>query len=302
MGGPKKPKAPETKTPFQASGYKIGDQLKSSTTQQNGVTTTQSFVTPQEEQAYKYLQGQLPSLYQKATTPRDFTAETNAYTQNQTDALNRQLEDETRTLKAGLVNSGQVGSSIAVDKLRPLSETYLKSAQEISAGAPLYAQQLAQNEQALNLQPLTAAQEGINKYYGTGTGFNTSGQVTQAIGQNIANQNTQNAMAKYQQEAEMYKADQALKAAQYKAAAEAATLAFASDLKTKKNIKYVETKKGIKFYEFEYKTDEYPELPNGKQYGVIAQEIENIIPDAVIQGEKYKLVDYSKVVEYLEAK
>jgi len=83
------------------------------------------------------------------------------------------------------------------------------------------------------------------------------------------------------------------------AAAQTAAMA-ASDIKTKKNIKYIKTEKGIKFYEFEYKTDQYPELPNGKQYGVIAQEIKNIVPNAVIQGKDYKLVDYSKVYEYLK--
>ena len=63
----------------------------------------------------------------------------------------------------------------------------------------------------------------------------------------------------------------------------------------KENIVKIGEKNGINIYEFDYKTDEYPELPEGKQIGVIAQEVEHI-PNAVIQGDKYKLVDYAVIL------
>jgi len=58
--------------------------------------------------------------------------------------------------------------------------------------------------------------------------------------------------------------------------------------------------KGINIYQFEYLTDKYNELPTGKHVGVMAQEIQNIIPDAVMQGRDYLKVDYNKVIQFLE--
>lgn len=73
----------------------------------------------------------------------------------------------------------------------------------------------------------------------------------------------------------------------------------ASDKNVKKNIKLIGTENGFNIYSFEYKTDEYPELPSGKQVGVIAQEVEEIIPSAVAEvttdSGKYKVVDYLKL-------
>ncbi len=66
-----------------------------------------------------------------------------------------------------------------------------------------------------------------------------------------------------------------------------------SDIRLKKNIRPIGKINGINWYEFEYK--EGYNLPNGKQIGVMAQEIEKIMPEAVIVINGIKHVDYNKL-------
>lgn len=73
-------------------------------------------------------------------------------------------------------------------------------------------------------------------------------------------------------------------------------MALASDRNLKENIELVEEVDGYNIYTFNYK--EGYELPQGKRAGVIAQEIEAINPDAVIeniQNTGFKGVNYSKL-------
>ena len=65
-----------------------------------------------------------------------------------------------------------------------------------------------------------------------------------------------------------------------------------SDINAKKNIKKIGEKNGFNWYEFEYK-DGYGEA--GKHEGVIAQEVEQVRPDAVIEENGIKKVDYKKL-------
>jgi hypothetical protein len=74
--------------------------------------------------------------------------------------------------------------------------------------------------------------------------------------------------------------------------ANAAMLA-ASDINVKENIKPIGEKNGYQWYEFTYK--EGLGLPEGVQTGVIAQEVEKINPDAVVEINGIKHVDYSKL-------
>jgi hypothetical protein len=74
------------------------------------------------------------------------------------------------------------------------------------------------------------------------------------------------------------------------ASAAAPAAIAASDERVKKNIKKIGEKNGFNWYEFEYK-DGYG-LPEGKQEGVIAQEVEKVIPDAVIEINGIKHVNY----------
>jgi len=97
---------------------------------------------------------------------------------------------------------------------------------------------------------------------------------------------------------DVYKTQVAQQAAQQQQqqqqAAQAAQVAMMfSDKNLKKNIKLLKTINGINIYEFEYK-DGY-KLPKGNRIGVMAQEIENIIPEAVIETPIGKAVNYALV-------
>lgn len=67
---------------------------------------------------------------------------------------------------------------------------------------------------------------------------------------------------------------------------------MASDERVKENIKKIGEKNGFNWYEFEYK-DGYG--TPGKHEGVIAQEVEKVNPEAVIEENGIKKVDYSKL-------
>lgn len=73
-----------------------------------------------------------------------------------------------------------------------------------------------------------------------------------------------------------------------------------SDGRTKTIIKAAgELPNGIKLYLFEYKPEFREKWGDGQYIGVIAQEVEKVIPEAVTEGDDgYKVVDYRKVVEF----
>jgi hypothetical protein len=84
----------------------------------------------------------------------------------------------------------------------------------------------------------------------------------------------------------------------YWGAAAGGLLGYLSDIRTKENIKQVGVlPNGLSVYEYEYK-DEFKGITgSGKHYGVMAQEVEKVIPEAVgIHWTGYKSVDYSKVI------
>lgn len=70
-----------------------------------------------------------------------------------------------------------------------------------------------------------------------------------------------------------------------------------SDIRAKENIQLVgQTPAGLGIYEFEYKPEFKAQSGYGRYRGVMAQEVEKIIPEAVaIDTDGYKMVDYSKV-------
>jgi hypothetical protein len=84
------------------------------------------------------------------------------------------------------------------------------------------------------------------------------------------------------------------------AAGTAAGGAAKSDIRTKENIKVIgKLNNGLNVYSFEYKKEfkdsEY--AGHGEFIGVMAQEVEKIIPDAVFTGKDgYKVVNYSLIV------
>lgn len=72
------------------------------------------------------------------------------------------------------------------------------------------------------------------------------------------------------------------------------TMAMTSDINCKQNIvKVGELACGVGLYLFDYKP-EFTLLPTGRQFGVLAQEVEAVMPTAVsLAANGYKQVDYS---------
>ena len=68
----------------------------------------------------------------------------------------------------------------------------------------------------------------------------------------------------------------------------------ASDIRTKENIKQIGAlPSGLPVYEFEYKAEYKDQWGHGKQIGVMAQDVEKVIPEAVIEHpDGYKMVNY----------
>jgi hypothetical protein len=68
--------------------------------------------------------------------------------------------------------------------------------------------------------------------------------------------------------------------------------AIFSDINLKENIKKVGAlDNGLNLYSYNYK-DGY-DLPKGKQVGVMAQEVEKVIPEAVTEIGGFKAVNYA---------
>lgn len=68
-----------------------------------------------------------------------------------------------------------------------------------------------------------------------------------------------------------------------------------SDSRMKQNIKFLGTnEKGIRIYEFEYKPKFYKKWGVGKFVGAMAQEVEKLLPEAVLtDSDGYKLINYA---------
>lgn len=80
----------------------------------------------------------------------------------------------------------------------------------------------------------------------------------------------------------------------------AAALAKLSDIRTKQDIVQVgRLNNGFPLYAFQYKPEFRDECGHGFQIGVMAQDIEQVIPDAVsVHAGGYKMVDYGKVLNH----
>jgi hypothetical protein len=72
-----------------------------------------------------------------------------------------------------------------------------------------------------------------------------------------------------------------------------------SDIRTKENIKQVGSMaNGLGVYEYEYKKEfkDHPSAGHGKFIGVMAHEVEKVIPEAVsVDSDGYKHIDYSLI-------
>lgn len=73
-----------------------------------------------------------------------------------------------------------------------------------------------------------------------------------------------------------------------------ASIIAASDIRTKENIKAIGfLPNGLPVYEYKYKPEFKDQWGHGKQVGVMAQEVEKVMPEAVIEHpDGYKMVNY----------
>jgi len=271
-----------------ASNKKVGNNIVTSYNPSAGVQKANTFV-----------ESQLAPLYKSALTSQDFSGYADDYRQNQLADLNESYRQGLNTAKGALVSSGQSSSSQGLDKLQAFNKPYMQQQANINAQAPLQAQQMQSNQQNLATSQMSNAINALNNYYNTGNTFmgtasnaSTSGNNYNqwAYPQQLAAYNTAQGQQNANTGAMINAGGQALQLA-----ATVAPYLLASDKKVKKNIVKIGEKNDINIYEFEYKTSEYPELPDGKQIGVMAQEVEHI-PNAVVQGDKYKLVDYAVIL------
>ena len=196
-------KAPQQQ-PYTGGITRIGGRDVATNTKEGNNIVTAYNPTAQEQSAYNYVQGQLPSIYQNALSNQDFTDYANAVSNDQLDKADTSYRRQLNTAKGALVSSGQSSSSQGLDALTPFNEAYQSQLATINANTPVLAQQLRANDQSYNTANLSNAMNMLNQYYNTGNTFmgtasnaSTSGndynqQVyqNQLAAQQAANQNT----------------------------------------------------------------------------------------------------------------
>lgn len=265
----KKSKAPE----YQGATYSTGGLFGSSTTDKKGTTfnpvgwmsTTMGTVGSNIN----------PTL--QSMVNNDFTKDPNfqAY-QNQ---FNRQMaQNYDNDVLSPLANRGLMRSSGLQASTNAFNDTL--------ADKQLALYDNYYNRQANNLANLLNTSNTLYNYL-TGVNAGSQGQA-----QNYNNFNLDRYKTQVAAQGNLY---DALSNTVGTASGLAASAAIASDLKVKKNIRKIGEKNGYNWYEFEYK-DGYG-LPEGKQQGVIAQEVEKINPDAVTTINGIKHVYYDKLGE-----
>jgi hypothetical protein len=153
---------------------------------------------------------------------------------------------------------------------------------------------LGQGAQQQQIQNAMALQQGL---FGQALGL---GQLEQGLyAGGLANEQAraaaalgagQLAVAPYSTAADMQQRQQEANAGFFGALAGGIGTAKASDIRLKENINHVDTlPNGIKLYTWEWKEDR-----NDPTFGVLAQEVQQVIPEAVIEHpDGYLMVDYS---------
>ena len=79
------------------------------------------------------------------------------------------------------------------------------------------------------------------------------------------------------------------------------TVATLSDARLKENVKPVNTLEGIEFVTFDW--NELAEKDFGRKgdsFGVIAQQVQKVLPEAVHEKDGYLHVNYTKVLEHVK--
>lgn len=212
--------------------------------------------------------------------------------------LSPQIERENAALEQQLANRGIAAGTDAYNQAKTLQaqkqNDLLNSATVQGINTGLTANQQGFQQQAYNqMQPInvinalrTGSQVQNPQFANTPMQANTAGP--DLLGA---------ANASYQNQLNAYNAQQAAGGGFMNGLMSlgAAGITKYSDIRLKKNIKKIGTlRKGINIYSYNY--IDYKDLPKNKQIGVMAQEVEKVIPEAVItMADGYKAVNYGLI-------
>jgi hypothetical protein len=213
-----------------------------------------------------------------------------SYQQAEMQILSPQLQHQQETTNAQLANQGiQPGSEAWTNAQNQLANNQNNllaqvTTQGINTG-------LAANQQAYN-----QAVSNYNMPINTLNALNTGSQVQNPSFTTTPSGANYSAAAANQYAASMgnYNAQQAAQSNLNSGLFGLGSAALISDIRAKENIKHLGMlPNGLPFYEFEYKPEWKDKAGHGKFIGVMAQEVEKVIPEAVItRPDGYKMVNY----------
>lgn len=276
MGGSKK--APEFQTTTSTSPYATATSTKNGTT-----VKLNDFLT----NTNAWVEGSLPGLYHQLLNPSldnpVTKAKSDLFNQSFSEASNKAFENN---LINPLANRNMVRSSAATNMYNNFAKDQNDTISQFNN--QLIADNTRDTSNLIN--------QLMNIYL---LGANLSNQAV-STAQKQSNQVSNYQLGAYQAESAnnnaMWNNIAGLGGQAIGAAGSIGSAALLSDKNVKENIEKVDTVDGYNIYKFNYK-DGY-ELPQGTRAGVIAQEVKEINPDAVVdnlQNTGFMGVDYSKL-------
>ena len=276
MGGSKK--APEFQTTTSTSPYATATSTKNGTT-----VKLNDFLT----NTNAWVEGSLPGLYHQLLNPSldnpVTKAKSDLFNQSFSEASNKAFENN---FINPLANRNMVRSSAATNMYNNFAKDQNDTISQFNN--QLIADNTRDTSNLIN--------QLMNIYL---LGANLSNQAV-STAQKQSNQVSNYQLGAYQAESAnnnaMWNNIAGLGGQAIGAAGSIGSAALLSDKNVKENIEKVDTVDGYNIYKFNYK-DGY-ELPQGTRAGVIAQEVKEINPDAVVdnlQNTGFMGVDYSKL-------
>lgn len=231
-----------------------------------------------------------------------------SYANRQVTAINKEMQNAKIQTQKELARSGLSSSGTAAAALTGLNVQGALSRAGIRAGAEDYVRAQQSGFLGLGLNQgtaylgITAQQAGnVGNAYNTASNNQLQGGIATANNyQSYANQLAQGNAQMMQQ---MTKGALGGIGGSMSGSGFGTGLmaAMSSDFRLKNDIKYIKTINGIKLYTWEWNSEAVRlGLDTYEPYGVIAQEIMHIIPDAVSIRNGYYIVDYNMVNELLE--
>jgi hypothetical protein len=283
------------KTPaYQASAvYQNGVEVGKTYMGKDGVIRTEYYLAPEEEATKKWADEQKQIIEQRLYNPtEDDRNSWLNYANERKDLFRKQYDelatDNQRKAIENIANRfGTLNTSATADTMSKLqninNEAYSDIARQYDAD--LQNQEDAYNNRQMNL--LNYLNGNLSQINQNGyNAINTSNNLTNSGNSfNLSNYQNQLAAAQMQNQAVQ---------GYLNTGAQLAGAAIMSDERLKENIRLIGQRNGFNWYEFDYK--EGYGLPTGKQQGVIAQEVEEVMPEAVMEDQNgYKMVNYEMI-------